>query len=90
MADVLLTLFLLCILAACTVCSLQKGEKNQMLNVFYTTAMKGLACIVVVLVHIPAQHSNPVQDMIGSFGFVGVTAFFRDLCLWISCKHAAR
>lgn len=67
---------MLCILAACTVCSLQKGEKNQMLNVSYTTAMKGLACIVVVLVHIPAQHSNPVQDMIGSFGFVGVTAFF--------------
>lgn len=38
--------------------------------------MKGVCCIIVVMVHIPAGFQNPVQDAIGSFAFVGVTLFF--------------
>jgi len=42
----------------------------------YTTALKGLAAIVVIFVHVPADYSNVLQDAIGSFGYVAVTFFF--------------
>lgn len=42
----------------------------------YTTVMKGLCCVIVVLVHIPVQHGNPLQDLAGSFAQVCVTLFF--------------
>lgn len=42
----------------------------------YTTALKGLCALVVILVHIPETYSNPIQDGIGSFAFVAVSVFF--------------
>lgn len=39
-------------------------------------AMRGFWCLVVILVHIPAVYSNRIQDMIGSFAYIGVTFFF--------------
>jgi len=39
-------------------------------------AMRGFWCIVVVLVHVPAAYHNRIQDMISSFGYIGVTFFF--------------
>ncbi len=41
-----------------------------------TTAMRGFWCIVVILVHIPFVFQNKIQDMISSFGYIGVTFFF--------------
>lgn len=41
-----------------------------------TKAMRGFWCFIVILVHIPRTFQNPIQDMIGSFGFIGVTFFF--------------
>lgn len=41
-----------------------------------TKVMRGIAAIIVVLVHIPLEHQNKLQDIIGSFAFVGVTFFF--------------
>lgn len=41
-----------------------------------TNALRGLWCIVVVLVHIPLIYQNEIQELIGSFAFVGVTFFF--------------
>lgn len=38
--------------------------------------MRGFWCLIVVLVHIPAAYQNRVQDMLGSFAYVGVTFFF--------------
>ena len=41
-----------------------------------TNAMRGLWCLIVVLVHIPAAYQNRLQDMLGSFAYIGVSFFF--------------
>ena len=38
--------------------------------------MRGFWCLVVILVHTPAMYQNTIQDMIGSFAYIGVTFFF--------------
>lgn len=42
----------------------------------FSNALKGLCSLVVVMVHVPMLHQNPLQDAIGSFAFVCVTIFF--------------
>lgn len=39
-------------------------------------ALRGFWCLIIVLVHVPAAYQNPLQDMLGSFAYVGVTFFF--------------
>ena len=39
-------------------------------------AMRGFWCLIVALVHVPVGYQNRLQDMIGSFAYVGVTFFF--------------
>lgn len=41
-----------------------------------TNAMRGFWCIIVILVHVPAAYQNKIQDMAGSFAYIGVTFFF--------------
>lgn len=41
-----------------------------------SNAMRGFWCLVVVMVHVPSVHGNIIQDLISSFGFIGVTFFF--------------
>lgn len=41
-----------------------------------TGCMRGIWCIIIVLVHIPEAYQNPIQDLLGSFAYVGVTFFF--------------
>ncbi|MBR1893095.1 MAG: acyltransferase [Lachnospiraceae bacterium] len=38
--------------------------------------MRGFWCIVIIMVHLPAEHGNPIQDAIGSFAYIGVSFFF--------------
>ena len=38
--------------------------------------LKGLCCLIVIYVHVSAEHGNPLQDAIGSFAYVCVTLFF--------------
>ena len=42
----------------------------------YTNAIKGIMCVIIMYVHIPDKLTNSLQDMIGSFAYVGVFAFF--------------
>ncbi len=39
-------------------------------------AMRGFWCLIIILVHVPAEYQNRIQDMIGSFAYIGVTFFF--------------
>lgn len=39
-------------------------------------ALRGFWCLVIILVHIPVAYQNTIQDMIGSFAYIGVTFFF--------------
>lgn len=41
-----------------------------------SNAMRGFWCLIVILVHIPAAYQNTIQDMLGSFAYIGVTFFF--------------
>lgn len=49
---------------------------NDFFDKNWSLVLKGLCCIVVILVHIPNEHSTRLQSMMGSFAFVAVTVFF--------------
>ena len=53
-----------------------KNVENSFLDKTQSGIIKGICCIIVVLVHIPAEHGNKIQDLIGSFGYICVTIFF--------------
>ena len=53
-----------------------KNVENSFLDKTQSGVIKGICCIIVVLVHIPAVHGNKIQDVIGSFGYICVTIFF--------------
>ena len=77
MVNIIMMIIMLIILAGCTFYKAKVNkDKDYFMSVDYTKCLKGIMCIVVVLVHIPAQYSNVVQDAIGSFGYICVTFFF--------------
>lgn len=85
MIDILTTALIPIILAAIILLPDAKEknrnkERNEQTNDFfskdYTTALKGLAAIVVIFVHVPGNKGNVLQDAIGSFAYVAVTFFF--------------
>lgn len=47
-------------------------------------AMRGFWCLIVILVHIPPAYQNTIQDMIGSFAYIGVTFFFMTSAYGLS------
>ncbi len=53
-----------------------ESDNQSFFNVKNAQAMRGFWCIIVILVHIPALYQNRIQDMIGSFAYIGVTFFF--------------
>ena len=55
-----------------------RNETTNFWSPDYTQTLKGLFCIVVALVHTPPAYQNPVQDLIGSFAYIGVTFFFMS------------
>ena len=52
--------------------------KEDFFDFYDSQMLKGLFCIIVVLVHIPSGYQNRIQDMIGSFAYIGVTFFFMS------------
>ena len=58
---------------------------NQQNNRFFdkenTNAMRGFWSLIIILVHIPVVYQNQIQDMLGSFAYIGVT-FFYDFSIW--------
>lgn len=51
-------------------------ESGHLFTKEYSMLLKGICCIVVVFVHIPADHSSRLQNIVGSFAYVAVTIFF--------------
>lgn len=51
-------------------------DKDSFMSIDDTTFLRGFWCIIVVLVHVPALFQNRIQDMLGSFAYIGVTFFF--------------
>ncbi len=53
-----------------------KKANEDFFGLSSTTAMRGFWCLVIILVHIPPYYQNRIQDIIGSFAYIGVTFFF--------------
>ncbi len=51
-------------------------HKDAFFDLHDSTMLKGVFCIIVVLVHVPSMYQNLLQDAIGSFAYIGVTYFF--------------
>lgn len=64
-------------------------EKKKFFDLSDTTVLKGIFCIIVVLVHVPVEYQNPIQDAVGSFAYIGVTFFFMtsSFGLMYSTEH---
>lgn len=73
-----LSMLILIFVYACIVVAKIKYQPNKetFFDLHDSTMLKGMFCIIVVLVHIPAAYQNRIQDMIGSFAYIGVTFFF--------------
>lgn len=52
------------------------SDKQDFFDISDSTVLKGLFCILVVLVHTPEAQQNRIQDAMGSFAYIGVTFFF--------------
>ena len=78
MIDVFLTAFIASALVLITVFKAKYCPKGN--DTFFdasnTKAMRGFWSIIVILVHTPTPYQNTLQDMIGSFAYIGVTFFF--------------
>ncbi len=51
-------------------------DRENFFDVQDSAALRGLFCIIVILVHVPVEYQNRIQDMMGSFAYIGVTFFF--------------
>lgn len=52
------------------------GNSEHFFNLENTKALRGFWCYWVIIVHLPEIYGNRIQDLIGSFGYVGITFFF--------------
>lgn len=51
-------------------------DSNHFFDINNTKSMRGIWSLIVILVHIPTVYQNRIQDIIGSFAYIGVTFFF--------------
>ena len=69
--------FIMVFLAIVLLVGLREDETEEhFFDIANSKAMRGFWCLIVILVHIPAAYQNRIQDMIGSFAYIGVTFFF--------------
>ena len=76
MKDMLMMIPVVAFLSYLLVIRDTKGKKNSFFDMDTTTTMRGFWCLIVMLVHVPALYQNPIQDMLGSFAYIGVSFFF--------------
>lgn len=56
--------------------NVKKSNAEDLFSKNYTSVLKGICCIIVVMVHVRDGYKNSLQDAIGSFAYVCVTLFF--------------
>ena len=56
--------------------STSKGNNEIFFDAQDTAFLKGFWAIIIILVHIPTKYQNVIQDLVGSFAYIGVTFFF--------------
>lgn len=68
----LILLFLGCLLIVRD----SKGKASSFFDLQNSNCLRGFWCLVIVLVHIPQEYQNFLQDAVGSFAYIGVSFFF--------------
>ncbi len=54
----------------------KSGKNTDFFDKSTSSSLRGFWSIVILLVHIPELYQNTIQDLIGSFAYIGVTFFF--------------
>lgn len=76
--DILITASIFLVLLYCVMykAKVYPARNPDFFNITLTNALRGLWSIIVIMVHIPKQYGNIIQDLAGSFAYIGVTFFF--------------
>lgn len=53
-----------------------RGKARMFFDQETSLSLRGVWCLVVMLVHVPDSYQNFLQDAVGSFAYIGVTFFF--------------
>lgn len=53
-----------------------RGKASGFFDLDSAASLRGFWCLIILLVHVPADHQNLIQDLLGSFAYIGVTFFF--------------
>lgn len=53
-----------------------QGKTSGYFDLDSTASLRGFWCLIILLVHVPVDHQNLIQDLLGSFAYIGVTFFF--------------
>lgn len=90
--DCFLTALLLLTLAAALLYGARQHPEGNphFFDLNNSKAMRGFWSIVVVLVHIPVGYRNLIQDMAGSFAYIGVTFFFLSSAYGLTLQQLRR
>ncbi len=75
MLDIMITVFVLALIGLCMIYSLKITDSDSVFDIDRTWLWDFLFSIIVIFVHIPVQFQNKIQDLIGSFAYIGVSYF---------------
>ncbi len=53
-----------------------KGKTSHFFDLQNSNCMRGFWCLIILLVHVPQEYQNTLQDALGSFAYIGVSFFF--------------
>ena len=54
----------------------KKGCDASFFDIETTNCMRGFWSLIVLIVHVPSLYHNTIQDVLGSFAYIGVSFFF--------------
>lgn len=75
--DLLFSALILLILTVISVYKLKRvNVEKDFMSIRMCNSIKAICSVIVVFVHIPLSHTNAIQNIISSFGYVAVTLFF--------------
>lgn len=73
--DILFTGMIFLVLVVLYLTGITSNEGVQLMSQKSLKPIKFLFAIIIILVHVPQLYGNRLQDMIGSFAFIGVSFF---------------
>ncbi len=76
MTTALIMFAIILALGVIVIAGCKKANKETFFDINNSSVMRGAFSIIILFVHVPQGYTNRIQDMVGSFAYVGVTFFF--------------